>query len=290
MIELQRGIGLLRAEKFEAARDHFTRVAEKQQTNALPLYYLALAHAALGDTPETLSALDGAVARFTNTTSRFGLELDSLADLVSFGLAPAMIIYLAVLRVGEPWGGGGGMGGLVAVLFVICGAMRLARYNVQADQAERSQFVGLPIPAAGGTLVSYIILVRHLGLYAEREGVFLSTVHGWYEERVTMMNHLIIPVLVIVLALLMVSKISFPAIRARWIRKTISLPVLFLVAIFLALALQAPQVVLFIGLLLYVAYGMVRHLLTRGYLLGHAGYDNIRRRRRKKNKRPRASS
>ena len=223
--------------------------------------------------------LDGWIARFTKTTSRFGLELDSLADLVSFGLAPALIIYLAVLRASEPWGGGAGIGGVVAALFVICGAMRLARYNVQAEQLERRQFVGLPIPAAGGTLASYIIFVRHLGLYAEREGVF-RTVHGWYEERVMPVNHVVIPVMIVVLSLLMVSKVGFPAPHGRWLRKKISLPTLFSGAILIALAASAPHVVIFLCLLSYVVYGLSRHMLLRGYSLGYAGVEDIRRRRR----------
>ncbi len=223
--------------------------------------------------------LDGWVARFTKTTSRFGLELDSLADLVSFGLAPAVIMYLAVLRAGEPWGGGGGVGGIVAILFVICGAMRLARYNVQAEQLEKRQFVGLPIPAAGGTLASYIIFVRHLGLYAEREGVFRS-VHGWYEERVMTMNHLIIPAMIIVLSLLMVSKVSFPAPQGRWLRKTASLPGLFAGAILIVFAASAPHIVIFLCPMAYVIYGLSRHVLLRGYSMGHAGVDGLRRRRK----------
>ncbi len=231
--------------------------------------------------------LDGWLARFTKTTSDFGRELDSLADLVSFGVAPAVIIYLAVLRASDLWGASNGSGSLVAALFVVCGALRLARYNVQAEHVEKRQFIGLPIPAAGGLLVAYIILVRHLGLYATREGVFRN-VHGWYEERVLTMNHVIIPIMVIVLSLLMVSKISFPAPHGRWLRKEASLPVLFLAAVFIALVVSVPNVAIFLCLLLYIIYGVARHLLLRGYLIGHAGYDNIRKRggvpRRRKRK------
>jgi len=197
---------------------------------------------------------------------------------VSFGVAPAVIIYLAVLRASEPLGGTAGLGGLAATLFVICGAMRLARFNTQAELDEKKQFVGLPIPAAGGILVSYIILVRHLGLYAAREGVF-RTVHGWYEERVMMMNHLIIPVMIVVLSLLMVSRVSFPAPHGRWLRQKASLPVLFAGAILIALGVAEPNVVIFPGLILYILYALSRHLLQRGYLMGHAGVDTLRQRR-----------
>ncbi len=95
-----------------------------------------------------LDLLDGRIARMTGTTSEFGSEFDSLADIVSFGIAPAMLAYAWVL---EPFGR---VGWLVAFLFVICAAMRLARYNIQAHTGERRHFVGLSSPVAAGSLAA----------------------------------------------------------------------------------------------------------------------------------------
>jgi CDP-diacylglycerol--serine O-phosphatidyltransferase len=93
-------------------------------------------------------AMDGRIARATGTGSRFGEELDSLVDAVSFGLAPAMIMYFAVLhREGWDWG--------FVFLFAACAVMRLARFNVEQAGRAKSHFNGLPSPAAGGVLATY---------------------------------------------------------------------------------------------------------------------------------------
>jgi len=101
--------------------------------------------------------LDGKVARLTGTTSRFGIEYDSLADLVAFGVAPALLTYTWALR---PYGK---VGWLAAFLYVVCGALRLARFNVQINTVESKRFVGLPIPAAASTLASCVLLFYYLG-------------------------------------------------------------------------------------------------------------------------------
>ena len=89
-------------------------------------------------------ALDGKVARLTGTTSRFGVEYDSLVDLVSFGVAPGLLMYSWAL---QPFGK---FGWLAAFLYVVCGALRLARFNIQVNTVESRRFVGLPVPAAAG--------------------------------------------------------------------------------------------------------------------------------------------
>jgi CDP-diacylglycerol--serine O-phosphatidyltransferase len=97
-----------------------------------------------------LDGLDGRVARLTNTTSAFGEQLDSLADVVSFGLAPAFLVYRWGLVEFDR------LGLVVSFLFLICGACRLARFNVQAHVVDKRYFVGLPIPAAAGALCSLV--------------------------------------------------------------------------------------------------------------------------------------
>jgi len=108
--------------------------------------------------------LDGTIARLTKSVSDFGKELDSLADMVAFGVAPAVLIYNAYLletvdteTVAAP------MGSMVAIIFVICAALRLARYNIY--QAERQDlFVGLPSPAAAGTIASFTLFAQYFEL------------------------------------------------------------------------------------------------------------------------------
>ncbi|NIA13695.1 MAG: CDP-diacylglycerol--serine O-phosphatidyltransferase [Nitrospiraceae bacterium] len=108
--------------------------------------------------------LDGTVARMTHSISEFGKELDSLCDLVSFGVAPAVLIYHAYLYEEQQMGSAvGRAGSVVAICFVICAALRLARFNVyQSDR--RDSFTGLPVPAAGGTVASFVLFMEYFEL------------------------------------------------------------------------------------------------------------------------------
>jgi CDP-diacylglycerol--serine O-phosphatidyltransferase len=98
-----------------------------------------------------LDALDGRIARLTHSASEFGEEYDSLADLVSFGVAPAVLAY--------SWGLSdfSRLGWLVSFLFVVCGSMRLARFNIQTHVVDKKYFIGLPIPAAAATLSALVL-------------------------------------------------------------------------------------------------------------------------------------
>ncbi len=98
-----------------------------------------------------LDMLDGRIARLTHSTSEFGEEYDSLADLVSFGVAPAILVY--------SWGLADfhRLGLAVSFFFVVCGSMRLARFNIQTKIADKKYFVGLPIPAAAGTVCTLVL-------------------------------------------------------------------------------------------------------------------------------------
>lgn len=131
--------------------------------------------------------LDGRVARLTNTTSKFGVEYDSLCDLVSFGVAPALMIYSASL---QPYGR---LGIVAALVFALCGALRLARFNVLAEVLPKSYFQGLPIPMASTTLVTSVFFAREMGLEFERSPFFLT--------------------LTLALGLLMVSTFKFPSFK-----------------------------------------------------------------------------
>ena len=104
-----------------------------------------------------MDGLDGKVARLTGTSSEFGVQYDSLADLVAFGVAPGFMVYAWMLE------GFGRTGAAMAFLFATCGALRLARFNVAAGNgASKKFFIGLPIPAAGCTLATLVFFVPYL--------------------------------------------------------------------------------------------------------------------------------
>lgn len=175
--------------------------------------------------------LDGRIARLTKTTSRFGVEYDSLADLIAFGVAPGILVYEWAL---VPWGT---WGWLAASLYVTCGALRLARFNVQVDFVEKRAFVGLPIPAAADMVASTVLLY------------FLFGGDGATHK------HVILLLLIYALAILMVSSIPFYSFKdIDWQRRQpFSLLILLVVGITLLLA--QPRVALFTGIALYLVSG-----------------------------------
>jgi CDP-diacylglycerol--serine O-phosphatidyltransferase len=177
--------------------------------------------------------LDGKVARLTHSMSKFGAEYDSLADMVSFGVAPGVLIYLWALN------GYGKLGWLAVFLFVVCGAMRLARFNVQSATVESKYFVGLPIPAAAGAIVTTIIFDHHI-LEMGKE-----------------VRPLVILVLTYFLAYLMVSGIRYRSMKEFNLRER--KPFSFLVGAVLVLLVfvAEPQIMLFLFFLLYTLSGMV---------------------------------
>jgi CDP-diacylglycerol---serine O-phosphatidyltransferase len=104
-----------------------------------------------------LDSLDGRIARMTNTMSKFGAEYDSLSDLVTFGVAPAILAYSWALHAYGKWGW------LASFLFVVCGALRLARFNIQIGIIESRVFNGLPIPASASVIATGIMLYFYVG-------------------------------------------------------------------------------------------------------------------------------
>lgn len=114
-----------------------------------------------------LDSLDGRIARLTGSTSAFGEQLDSLSDMVSFGVAPAFLAYRWALSDFER------IGLMVSFLFVVCGACRLARFNVQVHVVDKRYFVGLPIPGAAGVLVGLIWVLPYPLPRVEYKAAFL---------------------------------------------------------------------------------------------------------------------
>jgi len=177
-----------------------------------------------------LDALDGRVARWTHSTSEFGEEYDSLADLVSFGVAPAVLAY--------SWGLSDfpRPGFVASFLFVVCGSMRLARFNIQTKVADKRYFVGLPIPAAAGTIAALVLATP------ER-----------LVERLWMAGLL---VLTIILSYLMISTIRYRSFKEHLdFKRPLRLWVLPLIALVLALVRLWPALFLLGVALVFAASG-----------------------------------
>lgn len=190
-----------------------------------------------------LDMLDGRIARLSNAGSRFGAELDSLVDLTSFGVAPALLIYL------QEFSHAGRFAWLICYCYVVAAAVRLARFNVTSgDGAPPSRwFTGLPSPSAGMTLAV-------AWAFAQTE---------WYSRSLALINFESqgIAILMLTLAVLMVSNVKYPRWPAAGFRSTRHLLGLALYLAVLAGGLLAPAHILFPLGLFYVAFGLVRALL-----------------------------
>ena len=207
-----------------------------------------------------LDFMDGRVARATGTTSKFGMEFDSMADLVSFGMAPAFLIYLSVLKyMNVSYMSVPTMGVSIMVLYVVCAAARLARFNVQAQIEEKDHFVGLPSPAAAGLLASYVLLSHWKGYLGKQ---VVSNVMDIYEKNFGFVE-LFIPVLTIVVALVMVSTIPYPSLK-KMKKETISLTTLAMIAVIFFFLIYAAELVSFVLLTFYLFWGIIRAATRKG--------------------------
>jgi CDP-diacylglycerol--serine O-phosphatidyltransferase len=181
--------------------------------------------------------LDGQSARWTKTTSQFGVEYDSLADLVSFGVAPGLLAYSWALKAH------GVLGVAVVFAFVGCGALRLARYNVQAAGGDNRYFTGLPIPAAASVLASLWIFDHHilqLGKEVKPVLILIST---------------------FVLAFLMVSTIKYAKFKGMKLQAGEGFMYLVWGVLGIMLIAAAPQIALFVLFAGYAVSGVVMLLL-----------------------------
>lgn len=192
-----------------------------------------------------LDALDGRVARLTNTESAFGLQYDSLSDLISFGLAPALLAFnwsLASLREVSPTAGK--LGWLAAFIFVACAALRLARFNTQAEVADKAYFQGLASPAAAGTLVATIWFFADQGINGETVRWLM-----WFET--------------VFLGLLMFSRLRYFSGKTwPWGSR---IPAGWVFAVVLGIVLLAinPPAMLMLGGVAYVTSGLVITVMGR---------------------------
>ena len=179
--------------------------------------------------------LDGRVARMTNTTSQFGVEFDSLADVISFGIAPAMLLYFFI---GDEFGR---FGILVSALYVIFGAIRLARFNISTAKTDPNVFIGLPIPTAAVFISMWILLFHKYSL--EKYGIVLLF-------------------FALGVAILMVSNFRYPSFKKIQLDR----PMVFKTMISLVLVISLLYLFSAEGfalvILLYVLYGPLRAIRT----------------------------
>lgn len=215
--------------------------------------FLSIISAAEGDPTQAawfvilagfLDALDGKVARFSKAASSFGKELDSLADMISFGVAPAFLIYTFKLNVLGKWGW------IIGMVYISASAFRLARFNLLAQSEEKKNFMGLPVPAAGIALSTFIIFCYHVWGRVE---------YGEYLVSMT-----------VLFSALMVSQVEYDTIPDHIHTRQDRIKLLYIIALALA-ALIRPRLLMFPVFSIYIAVGLVKEAIrivksaTTGY-------------------------
>lgn len=184
--------------------------------------------------------LDGRLARFTHATSKFGAELDSLCDLVSFGFAPAMLMYLWALH---PYGR---FGIMACFLFLACGALRLARFNVQVGVVEKNYFQGLPIPMAAGILTTSYLAFDELGWRPDDW-------RGW-----------LLFGMVVLMAFVMVSNFRYRSFKDLDFKERLAFKYLVAGLVILVTVALYPEIMLFVLFLTYGTLGAIFGVLQLG--------------------------
>jgi CDP-diacylglycerol--serine O-phosphatidyltransferase len=179
-----------------------------------------------------LDSLDGRVARMTNTQSTFGEQMDSLSDMVSFGAAPALIVYEWALK------GLGKLGWIAAFIYCSCAALRLARFNTNLTVVDKRFFQGLPSPAAAALVMGFIWVLDDAGFAGARQGGWLA----WTTFALTLYA-----------GLTMVTNVPFYSFKDVSFRRTVPFAVIVAIALAIALINVHPPLVLFS---VFVAYGL----------------------------------
>jgi CDP-diacylglycerol---serine O-phosphatidyltransferase len=183
-----------------------------------------------------MDGLDGRIARMTNTQSAFGAEYDSLSDMVAFGLAPALVIFLwALLDMGK-------FGWMIAFIYAACGALRLARFNTQIGTADKRYFQGLPSPAAAACVAGWVWLGSDRGF----DPVIISNIS--------------VP-LTFFAAILMVSSMRYYSFKDLDFKNRVPFIKLLALVLIFALVANDPPLVLFTAFLIYAVSGPVITLI-----------------------------
>lgn len=191
-----------------------------------------------------MDILDGKVARLTRTTTQFGVEFDSLADVVSFGVAPAILMYSwALAQLWEISSGAGRIGAGAAFLYVLCAALRLARFNVLTGTTDRRYFIGLPSPGGAGAVAAMVLFFGAAEFTRAEIFAFACATY--------------------LLALLMISNIRYYSFKELDFAKRHPFGVLLVAALAVLIVFAYPQTFVFLAFSAYALSGPVRWAVVR---------------------------
>ena len=186
--------------------------------------------------------LDGRIARFTNTQSKFGAEYDSLSDMVSFGVAPGLVMFSWALS------GLGKFGWAVAFIYVACAALRLARFNTQIDTADKNYFSGLASPAAAAVMAGTVWVCQEQGWIGADVPVGLAIIAGC---------------LTALMGFLMISSVKYHSFKGFDLHGRVPFVVMILIVVGFGVVMLAPSGVLLAGFLIYAASGPATMVLKK---------------------------
>jgi CDP-diacylglycerol--serine O-phosphatidyltransferase len=181
--------------------------------------------------------LDGLIARASRTSSAIGLEYDSLSDVTAFGVAPAGLVYIWALKPFGPWGA------TICGLYIVCAALRLARFNIQVGSVDKRRFVGLPVAGAAAVVAGVVLTCRYFEI--DRPGVLSASMAPT----------------TLVLACLMISRVPYPSFKSINLRRA-SVPTMIAMLGTLSLLLIVPQLAAFLLATGYLLSGPI--LMMRG--------------------------
>jgi CDP-diacylglycerol--serine O-phosphatidyltransferase len=184
---------------------------------------------------DVFDGLDGWVARLTHSNTKFGIELDSLSDLVAFGVAPSVLVYNWAI---EPFGR---IGFAAAFLFAACGALRLARYNIQMGSTESKAFTGMPIPGAATVIATLVVFYHNVWEASPQKNIFVL-------------------LLTICLAFLMVSTLKFHGLKEIDFGKRKPFWILVVIVFVFVLVVVHPAAALFVFAMVYLAGGILENI------------------------------
>lgn len=185
-------------------------------------------------------SVDGRVARMTGTQSAFGEQFDSLSDLISFGIAPSIIFYNKFLL------SSGRVGMIVSFLFLLCGALRLARFNANIDKVKSDYFQGLPIPGAAAAIIGFILVSAEFPEYLHSKFIAIPYILFY--------------------SILMVSNVPFPSFKnSEWVRRN-KRKILFLLIIVACALFIYEEIMFFVVISLYVISSICYALTHRSQL------------------------
>lgn len=192
-----------------------------------------------------MDGLDGRVARLTNTQSAFGAEFDSLADMVSFGVAPALVLYVWAL---QPMGK---LGWLAAFVYCACAALRLARFNTQLDSSDKRYFQGLPSPAAASLMAGLVYVCFDNGIAGD------TVFSAWFKMKWVAWG------ITAFAGLSMISNVKFYSGKDINLRESVPFLVIFVFVLVTSLISYSPAEVLFVAALAYALSGYLNRILAK---------------------------